>query len=567
MDVHKACAAATPSCLGQRGSLASQLRPRTSSPALLAFDAPHNSALRHRPHRLARVVRITGFGRALWLLIDAPQWPPRRTWRDKACSVGPEYILSQISHAAGLPDPFVVVTVDGVRVRTKVQLLAVHCRSQRVAACTQHAGANVAGGVRVHADPGLAGDARGRRLTHTQASDIVVEVYDAKKFHEGDPQGTCRMCARAVLTRRSGLSWHGGRGRCQPHRSAHAGCRRCGLWPCCPVSIAAATSVLTLRLKKRVASDSVTGVVVVKLQLLSAGTPKASPTRPVPMFGCWPQHRMPTHSSAGRAESPATVAASPGSGWQPLLPEVFPSSPFQSLLPPAVRLVQDWPASQPQPSAPVCACDRAAQAVQVSWSDGGVSGPGTGLTYTLAVLRDGGEPVPLYAGFDSRHSVVGFRAGETLRFVVKASNFYGSSAFSFPSDPITVPLVRRALQLGTWNPLLRQKSARSSASSDDDERVHCPLFMAGFCFRCGRMCASVPCDGVPAGRGARCTTARGCRAPRTCRRRCWPLLQSPVRRRHAAVQPTRAQIPTFTWPPHWRHRWLTLRAQPTTTRT
>ena len=74
----------------------------------------------------------------------------------------------------------------------------------------------------------------------------------------------------------------------------------------------------------------------------------------------------------------------------------------------------------------------------VTWDDGGVSGQGTGVTYTLAVLRGGEAPVEIYSGFNTKHKVVGFKGGETLQFVVKASNFYGSSTYSFPSDPVTI---------------------------------------------------------------------------------------------------------------------------------
>ena len=45
------------------------------------------------------------------------------------------------------------------------------------------------------------------------------------------------------------------------------------------------------------------------------------------------------------------------------------------------------------------------------------------------------------AGFDSKYTVVGLKPGESVRFVVKAVNFYGSSSYSLPSDALVVPEV------------------------------------------------------------------------------------------------------------------------------
>jgi hypothetical protein len=81
----------------------------------------------------------------------------------------------------------------------------------------------------------------------------------------------------------------------------------------------------------------------------------------------------------------------------------------------------------------------------------------------LAVYNaeDGGYH-DIYRGHDMRHTAVGFVADETVQFVVKAQNFFGSSDYSLPSEKVKIP-------------------AASVAALDD--RPHCPMFMAGLCFR------------------------------------------------------------------------------------
>jgi hypothetical protein len=90
-------------------------------------------------------------------------------------------------------------------------------------------------------------------------------------------------------------------------------------------------------------------------------------------------------------------------------------------------------------------------------------GQGTGVSYTLAVLTDTGHH-DLYTGHECFHEAVGFASGDLVRFVVKASNFFGSSDYSAGSEPFVVPTM-------------------ADDDAEVDERPHCPMFMAGLCFR------------------------------------------------------------------------------------
>ena len=56
--------------------------------------------------------------------------------------------------------------------------------------------------------------------------------------------------------------------------------------------------------------------------------------------------------------------------------------------------------------------------------------------------------------------------------MVKQTNFYGSSDYSLPSEPLTYP-----------KPASKAGGGDGDDDDDDDDKQHCPLFMAGFCPR------------------------------------------------------------------------------------
>jgi hypothetical protein len=119
-----------------------------------------------------------------------------------------------------------------------------------------------------------------------------------------------------------------------------------------------------------------------------------------------------------------------------------------------------------------------------------------------------------------RHLAVGFKADAVVRFVVKTSNFFGCSDYSEPSEPVSVVQVRGntffflfsffflpllskdiaplVIQL-LFSPFfflsfaeqfipsfktLAEMQLAQGKEEEEDLRQHCPLFMAGFCFRC-----------------------------------------------------------------------------------
>jgi hypothetical protein len=45
-------------------------------------------------------------------------------------------------------------------------------------------------------------------------------------------------------------------------------------------------------------------------------------------------------------------------------------------------------------------------------------------------------------GTDTKYKAIGFKAGHTLRFVVKAFNYFGTNGYSDPSAAVTIPQVR-----------------------------------------------------------------------------------------------------------------------------
>eukprot|EP00054_Salpingoeca_dolichothecata_P029140 m.226761 g.226761 ORF g.226761 m.226761 type:complete len:1258 (-) comp26405_c0_seq3:76-3849(-) len=190
-----------------------------------------------------------------------------------------------------------------------------------------------------------------------------------------------------------------------------------------------ATTVITFRLKKRVPDDHVTGTVMLRVRALDPAKLKLkSSPAPIP--------------SREFARSPS------------LLPAELPSSPFKSLIPPQLH-------------PPLCELVKGDEtAVHVQWDLGEVRSKGSGITYTLSIItEDEPEPHDIYSGEKAEHIAVGLKPGCAVRFVVKASNFYGSGPFSLPSESIT--LTERA--------------------PEHAERKHCPMFMAGVCFR-GRDC-------------------------------------------------------------------------------
>eukprot|EP00051_Salpingoeca_urceolata_P023462 m.397961 g.397961 ORF g.397961 m.397961 type:complete len:943 (+) comp20108_c2_seq2:205-3033(+) len=251
-----------------------------------------------------------------------------------------------------------------------------------------------------------------RDMYLSATSTITIYVFDSKKFVEGEWHGFLGMAIVPVSALMCGNSLGEG-----------------------------ATSVHTFRLKKRQPADVVTGTVSMRVKVLPPPSSGArSPTAP-----------MPVPSRLG-SESPM-VATSPGQGWQKL-PEELPKSPFKSLVPPKpgtpqCRLVEGEPSS-----------------VFVTWPDPGVSAKESGVHYTLAVTIDDSpdNAQDIYSGSASSHTAVGFKPGEKVRFMVKASNFYGSSEYSSLSLPVVLP-------------------ETSAAAADGDDRKHCPMFMAGFCFR------------------------------------------------------------------------------------
>ncbi|EGD77834.1 hypothetical protein PTSG_08925 [Salpingoeca rosetta] len=102
------------------------------------------------------------------------------------------------------------------------------------------------------------------------------------------------------------------------------------------------------------------------------------------------------------------------------------------------------------------------------------------MSYTLAVFTATRHvPDIIYTGRDREHTAIGFVPGQELRFVVKQTNFYGSSDYSLPSDTIAFP----------------QASESSAGDEESEDRIHCPFFMAGFCPR-GDRCPFYHGDGL-----------------------------------------------------------------------
>lgn len=189
-----------------------------------------------------------------------------------------------------------------------------------------------------------------------------------------------------------------------------------------------ASATHTFRLKKHEPNDVVTGSLTVTFVAMPPPrTPPVRTTTPIPI----------------RIRSEASASAS-GS--------LLPGSPFASFVP-------------TKPGRPTCVLreEDGEPVVDVTWP-GFPMGPEAGdLTYTLAVIPEHSERFhDIYTGRETRHSALGLKAGHTVSFAVRAGNFYGSSDYSASSEPVVIP---------------KREATRSAP------RPHCPLFMAGYCFR------------------------------------------------------------------------------------
>eukprot|EP00048_Salpingoeca_helianthica_P022738 m.20050 g.20050 ORF g.20050 m.20050 type:complete len:978 (-) comp7730_c0_seq1:22-2955(-) len=190
-----------------------------------------------------------------------------------------------------------------------------------------------------------------------------------------------------------------------------------------------ASATHTFRLKKHEPDDVVTGSLTVTFVAVPPPrTPPARTTTPIPI-----PMRM-------RSEGAASVGS------------LLPGSPFASFVP-------------PRPSAPTCAVreEEGETVIDVTWTGFPVGPDTTDMTYTLAVIPEGSERYhDIYTGRDTKHTAQGLKPGQSVSFAIRAGNFYGSSDYSLPSPPVLVP---------------KREATRAAA------RPHCPLFMAGYCFR------------------------------------------------------------------------------------
>eukprot|EP00039_Didymoeca_costata_P012580 m.181931 g.181931 ORF g.181931 m.181931 type:complete len:896 (-) comp15520_c2_seq6:259-2946(-) len=261
------------------------------------------------------------------------------------------------------------------------------------------------------------------QFTVDPTSQLSLYVFDGKRYQEGSWDAFLGMCIIPASVLLDTGSLGGG-----------------------------ATGVLTFRLKKRQEQDTVTGRIVLKVDRLQPAGSPSTPTAPIDIPGSGHKNSA---GGLGIPESPALLATSPGSGWQKLLPEFLPDSPKKSLV-------------APRPMPPTCELlppseTNKKQVVRVQWDGGTVTGKETGVQYTLAVVDESGGYHDIYTGHDTRHDAVGFNDGQKIKFVVKAFNFFGSSEYSAPSEEIVMP--------------------ETNQTTEEDTRQHCPLFMAGLCFR------------------------------------------------------------------------------------
>ena len=119
-----------------------------------------------------------------------------------------------------------------------------------------------------------------------------------------------------------------------------------------------------------------------------------------------------------------------------------------------------------QVAAPVVSYDDASGKVLVVWDTG--ADRTSGITYTVAVLVNDDPPVDIHTGAvrisnsfylsmfisnfvhahtgdGGQYEGVGFKEGHRVRFAIKASNYYGSSQYSAPSEPVVIPQVTEML--------------------------------------------------------------------------------------------------------------------------
>jgi hypothetical protein len=273
-----------------------------------------------------------------------------------------------------LPDPFALISLDGKLFKTPI--------ARKTLSPTW----NVS-----------------RDLPISPTSSLQIQIFDAKKFEEGQLHGFLGM----VVVPTSMFLDPG------THNKSVA-------------------NSFTLRLRKRVPADVVTGTVTLSIRVLPHSAAK------------W----LPPISDAPRHDSPMS-AISPGQGWQ--VPEK----------------TGDMPLIPSKPCPPVAFINPARPlSVDVAWALSG-EGLDCGFTYTLAVYDSSGKGMhqDVYSGPELRHTAVGFKPHCTVQFVVKVANFFGCSAYSDPSGPVQV------------------EEASASGVSAEDTRQHCPHFMAGFCFR------------------------------------------------------------------------------------
>lgn len=74
-----------------------------------------------------------------------------------------------------------------------------------------------------------------------------------------------------------------------------------------------------------------------------------------------------------------------------------------------------------------------------------------GLTFTLGLVTEElEEPQDIYSGSDLSYAPIGLVPGKMVRFVVNASNFFGCSEYSEPSEPVQVPEVSQRTQSDSW---------------------------------------------------------------------------------------------------------------------
>ncbi|EDQ84377.1 uncharacterized protein MONBRDRAFT_12859 [Monosiga brevicollis MX1] len=258
-----------------------------------------------------------------------------------------------------------------------------------------------------------------------------------------------------------------------------------------------ATKVLNFRLRKRVPDDLVTGTICVKVRILSDELDMHASTGLVPAV---PRTSSP-RSVAVPQEEERMLSTSPGVGWQklpknsstdhlnvsqPLLPSQV--STHASLISCSKECAPSWLSvpsrvidsarsstgpltaaipypciPPPQPPPPTVTIDEVTRSFVVDWTDDQAV---DGVTYNLAVLPDMAEtPQDIYSGTDSFHTPVGLVPGKRVRFVVSATNFFGTSEYSLPSPPITIP------------------EFDETRAPTPDDRPHCPFFMTGFCPR------------------------------------------------------------------------------------